>query len=458
MQFASFSFLYFFFPISLAAYHAVPKHWKPMTMLIISAIFILSGGIFSAGVLLLLTAGTFGAGLLLEKIRASHSRSALLLGTAVMFEFAALILLRSDWMQSWKVNWIHGADFFPFGFAFFVLQSIGYLVDVHRGKCHAEHNWQRLSLFLLFYPRLIMGPVVQYSTVEKTLCVPSFSLSQIGAGFFRVLLGLAKKLILANWLVQIFDTVMLADTALYSAWIYWIGIFAKFLSLYFSLSGYADMAIGTALCYGVKLPESYGKTMFYPGIALFAEQWNRTVVQWFSHYVGTHFHGRNRFFHVFAVVITWGCVGLWYGFRLTTMLWGMGIGLCIGLEYLFGNKNRYRGFRYAGTLFLLCVSMVLFVLPDMPHVLLCWKKLFQITEFTPKEADFLLLKGYILVLLVGVYAATGNLHTLLRQAEKQKWFRWIRLPGMLLAGALLLLVCTAVLVTGNGSTTADLLL
>ena len=69
-----------------------------------------------------------------------------------------------------------------------------------------------------------------------------------------------------------------------------------------------------------------------------------------------------------------------------------------------------------------------------------------------------MLKGYILVLLVGVYAATGNLHTLLRQAEKQKWFRWIRLPGMLLAGALLLLVCTAVLVTGNGSTTADLLL
>ena len=73
MQFASFSFLYFFFPISLAVYHAVPKQWKPMTMLIISAIFILSGGIFSAGVLLLLTAGTFGAGLLLEKIRASHS-------------------------------------------------------------------------------------------------------------------------------------------------------------------------------------------------------------------------------------------------------------------------------------------------------------------------------------------------------------------------------------------------
>lgn len=162
MQFASFTFLFFFLPITMGIYYLTPRRWKREVMLGISILFLFCGGWMAALTELVLAALTYGAGLLLEKLRSKKALSRLTLAGTLLVQFGALIVLRSDWLYSLKAGAFHGSALFPLGLAFFVLQSAGYCIDVFRGKCRGETNWRRLGLYLLFYPRLIMGPVVPY--------------------------------------------------------------------------------------------------------------------------------------------------------------------------------------------------------------------------------------------------------------------------------------------------------
>lgn len=458
MQFASFTFLFLFLPITLGIYHLAPFRWKREVMLSISILFLLSGGWLAAVVELLLTAGTYSVGLLLERLRPKKKLSGLTLFGITAVYLIVLILLRSNWLRSWETNFLRGIDFFPLGLAFFVLQGIGYCADVRRGKCHAERNWRQLFLYMLFYPRLIMGPVVSYSTALKSQCETSFSMQQIGAGLMRFLIGLAKKLLLADWVGMLFQTVNQSDPSGYSAIIAWLGAFSQLLSLYLELSGYADMAVGLGLCYGIRLPESYGTSLFFPSIAKFADQWNRTVVQWFSHYVGTRFHGSSRIFHLFAVMMTWGCVGLWYEFRLPALLFGLGIGVCIWAEHLLWKNQHDSGIRYVITVLLLSVGAVLLTLPDLSSVWEYLRIMFGMGHLTPTETDGALLRSYTLILLISAYVVSGNWRKMLHLVEEKLWFRFIRIPLTILTAILLLMVDIAILVHTGGTVPMQLLL
>ena len=400
MQFASFTFLFFFLPITMGIYYLTPRRWKQEVMLGISILFLFCGGWMAALTELVLAALTYGAGLLLEKLRTKKALSRLTLAGTLLVQFGALIVLRSDWLYSLKAGAFHGSALFPLGLAFFVLQNAGYCIDVFRGKCRGETNWRRLGLYLLFYPRLIMGPVVSYPMVHKTICDPAFDMSRIGGGLLRFLVGMAKKLFLADWVGMLFQTLCQTSDAPYSMLVVWLGAFSQLVTLYLELSGYADMAIGIGACYGVRLPKSYGKSLFYPSIAAFADQWNRTVVQWFSHYVGTHFRGSNRFFQLLALMITWGCIGLWYGVRLPSLLFGLLIGFCLWLAHLLWRDKRTSMLRYALTLLLLSVGAVLLTLPDLPSVWNYLKIMLCGGHIAPTEADADLLRAYGLALAV----------------------------------------------------------
>lgn len=459
MQFASLSFLFLFLPITLSIYHLTPQRWKREVMLGISILFLLSGGLAAAGIELLLTIGTFFAGWLLEHLQKRRKLGCLFLGGVVLLYAVMLLLLRSDWMQVWETALVRGSDFFPLGLAFFALQGIGYCADVRRGKCSAERNWRTFFIYMLFYPRLIMGPVVSYTAAEKScLEISSRKMQQIGAGLSRFTLGLAKKLILADWVGMFFTTMEQAGISEYSAFSAWLGALSHWLSLYLELSGYADMAIGLAQCYGVQLPGSYGNQLFYPSISRFSENWNRSVVQWFSHYVGTHFHGKKRLFHLFAVLITWGLVGLWYGFRWPSVLWGWMIGLFLDIEYLMGRKIRHYGLRYAVTTVILCVGSLLLTMPDLSSVWEYFRIMIGTGRVMPVDRDLNLIRSYGLAMILSIYAATGNWRSLLHMVENKLWFRRIRIPLTVCICVLFFMGCVILLIGTNGSSSVQLML
>ena len=442
MQFASFTLIFLFLPITMLLFYLTPNRWKREVMLGISLLFLCSGGWLAAAVEILLTALTYGAGLLLEHLRQRKHFSRLVLTGSILLHFGALLLLRSDWLFSLKAGWFSGKSLFPLGLAFFTLQSVGYCIDVFRGKIHGEKNWRQLGLYLLFYPRLIMGPVVSYSVAVKSLCTPVFDIARVGQGLLRFLVGLGKKLILANWLGMLFQTLCQADTGTYSLMLVWLGAFAQLMTLYLELSGYADMAIGLGLCYGVRLPESFGKSLFYPSMVAFADQWNRTVVQWFSHYVGTHFRGKNHFLYLFAMLATWGCIGLWYGFRLPSLLFGLLIGGALWLEHLLWRNSYHSVIRYILTAVLLSLGAVLLSLPDLQSVWSYVRIMVGTGSLAPTEADADVLRAYGLIFLAAVYSVSGN---------------W-RTPLTLLAALLLLAANTAFLIQTGGAVSMQLLL
>ncbi len=464
MQFASFTFLFLFMPITLGIYHVVPKSWKQYVLLGISVLFLLGGGIIAALVELVLTGGTFGTGIWLEHMRkkAYKKRSILLLTAVVIIYVSVLLLLRSDWMQMWKTLWLSGNDFFQLGLSFFTLQGIGYCLDVRRGECDAERNWWKLLLYLLFYPKLMMGPIVPYRIAKNSLSDTTFSLSQMGIGFQRFLTGLAKKLIFADGCEMLFSTIYQSDMTTYSILIFWVGAFAKLLSLYFEFSGYADMAIGLGLCYGVKLPESYGKKLFYPTMTKFTEQWNKTVVQWFFQHIGSKLHGNKRILHILAVVLIWGMIGLWYDFRLLPLLFGMFVGLCVGLEYLLEKKKKtsYHAIRYFLTILLCCIGTVLLSLSDWEICKQYFLGCFGMIHLTPTDMDWEILSGFWIILAIVIYAATGNFGTLVRKIQRSDHRFWKACiePLQILAVLLLLFIDGVMLIRAGGSAEIHVLL
>lgn len=458
MQFASFTFLFLFFPLTLAAYYLTPGRWKNITFLATNILFILGGGVLSATVLFLMTIGTYGAGILIEHVSARRKLSGLVTALVAIMEFSVLILLRSVSLQNLTTGWMRGVDLFPLGLSFFVLQSLDYCFEVQRGRCPAQRHVFELARYLLFYPRLIMGPVVPYRAAIKQVPATRCHASLIGGGMFRFLIGLAKKLLLADWVNMFYLIIVQADEPAYSVMILWLGALAKLLALFLELSGYADMAIGLAQCYGIRFPESYGKTIFYPTISQFADQWNRTVVQWFFHYVGTRFHGSRKLFHVFAVMVTWGCIGLWYDLRLTTLVWGMGIGLCIGIEYLMGYGIRYPVLRYILTFVLLCVGAVLLAQPDAQQAFAYVRGMLGGVPITPTDADGRLLRSYLLVILISVYAACGNWQTLTRFLDQNSRLSFLRQPLTLLAALALFVLDAVLLVSFDGTVSFQLTL
>lgn len=456
MQFASLSFLFLFLPISLGVYYFSPRRWKREVMLGISIIFLLGGGIVAALIEVLLALGTFFVGLLLERLQNRRKLSGLVLFGTIAVYIAIVLMLRSDSMQLWETSLFRGKDFFPLGLSFFALQGIGYCIDVRRKKCMAETNWRNFFLYMLFFPRLIMGPVVSYSSAKKLKVETKFSMAQMGGGLSRFTIGLAKKMLLANWVGMFFRTASQTDSSNYSLLILWIGALAQLLSLYFELSGYADMAIGIALCFGVRLPESYGVALAVPTVAKFAEHWNRTVVQWFSHYIGTKFHSRVQLLRLIAIMITWGMIGLWYGFRLPTLLWGLGIGLCIGIEYLVGFGKRYYGIRYTLTALILTFGAVLLTLPDLSSVWAYVHGMVGLGHLAPSDADWHLIRSYGLALLIAGYLASGNWKTIFRLIQEKTWFRWARVPLAVAATLVLFCISIAVLLSCGGSAVMQL--
>lgn len=460
MQYASFTFLFLFLPITLGIYALTPQAKKPYVMLGISVFSLLFGGVFSALIELFLTLGLFGAGILLEHCRKQGRKKSgrLFLCGFIILCLAVCLFLRSDFVQSYSGSWWTGTDFFPLGLSFFTLQCVGYCLDVWQAKIAAERCPWRLFLYMLFFPCHLMGPVLSYEEADKLLFQPHVSLSRVGSGLQRFLMGLAKKLLLADGLSHLYETLAYADPTAYSITFLWLGAFAEWMSLYLEFSGYADMALGLAACYGIQLPECYGKTVYYYSMRQGSEHWNQSVVQWFYRYIGAHVHGQHTFIHVLGMMLTWGCIGLWYDVSPVTFGFGLWIGLFISLEYLLDKRQTQSGVRLVICTLLCCIGTLLCSITNWSTGLSYLQGMIGMGSIAPTDADGAVLTAYWIVLLVSFYVTTGNWHTLTHKLFAQPKFKPIEVPCRVLAAILLLVLDASILIVMGGTAEMQLVL
>ncbi len=258
----------------------------------------------------------------------------------------------------------------PIGISFYTFQSMSYLVDVYRGDVKPQRNFMSLLLYISMFPQLIAGPIVRYSTIAKEINRRHISFDDIAEGSFRFLIGLGKKVILANELSEISSKFLDADLSTVTTGGAWLGIIAYTLQIYFDFSGYSDMAIGMGRCLGFHFNDNFNYPYVSCTITEFWRRWHISLGSFFRDYVYIPLGG-NRRHQMVNIFIVWFLTGLWHGASWNFVIWGMYFGLIIVIEkytILKVREHIWSGLLHIYSLFLIIFGWVIFYFDDFTRL------------------------------------------------------------------------------------------
>lgn len=344
MVFADLFFIYFFLPICLIFYFAFKKLEARNTVLIVFSLIFYAWG-EPIWVLLLLFSATFNwfMGLLISK-NADTKVSKVIVGTAITVNLALLLVFKYSAFFVENINGLFRASLtvpsiaLPIGISFFTFQAISYILDCYWGTVKAQKRFKNFLLYLTLFPQLIAGPIVRYSVVEQEITHRRITAADLSEGALRVIVGLSKKVIIANNLYTIVESFFGADVSGLSTLGTWYTVIAYSLYVYFDFSGYSDIAIGLGRMFGFHFDENFKHPFACKTIAEFWQRWHISLGSFFRDYLlYVPIFGKNRkYFNLFLV---WFCTGMWHGASWNFILWGLYFGCFIFFEQKLGKKK-----------------------------------------------------------------------------------------------------------------------
>lgn len=367
MLFSSIVFLYYFLPIVLLLYLAAPKSMKNSVLLVCSLVFYAWGEpryvLLMAGSILV----GYVCGLQIEKYRGSKAGrvwvalSVLVsLGFLFYFKYVDFFLDSFAKVTGLPVKLLGVA--LPIGISFYTFQMLSYTIDVGRGQVKAQRNLLHLATYIAMFPQLIAGPIVRYSDIAESLVHRRHTVEETALGIRRFVLGLGKKVIIANSLGELVNALVLPEaSSVLSCWGYAV---AASLFIYFDFSGYSDMAIGLGHMFGFHFPENFNYPFLSKSMTEFWRRWHMTLGGWFRDYLyiplgGNRVSRGRQFFNIFLV---WLATGLWHGAAWNYVVWGLYFAVLLLLEKFllkdFLDKHGIFARLYFGVLIL--VSFVIF--------------------------------------------------------------------------------------------------
>ena len=367
MVFSSMTFLYYFLPVVLLVYFVAPRKVKNGVLLLASLFFYAWGEpkyiiLMSVTVLI----GYFCA-LIIESRRGKISGKIALvvaliccLGILGVFKYFNFFVSGFNKVTGLSVGFLSVT--LPIGISFYTFQLISYVVDVYRGTLNVEKNFLNLFTYVVMFPQLIAGPIVRYQDVVSDLETRKHSIPMVREGILRFVIGLGKKVLIANQLGELADTYLeVQDTSVLFAWVCAI---ASALQIYFDFSGYSDMAIGLGRILGFKFPENFNYPYISSSITEFWRRWHMTLGGWFRDYVYIPLGGSRvksgRL--VFNLLVVWMLTGLWHGASINFVLWGLFFGILIIAEKLFllPYIEKAKVFNHIYVLLAVIISFVIF--------------------------------------------------------------------------------------------------
>ncbi len=258
----------------------------------------------------------------------------------------------------------------PIGISFYTFQSISYLADVYRGETQPQKNFASLLLYISMFPQLIAGPIVRYSAISAEINRRRISFDDLAEGSFRFLIGLGKKVILANELSEISSEFLDGNLASLTTGGAWLGIIAYTFQIYFDFSGYSDMAIGMGRCLGFHFEENFNFPYISGTITEFWRRWHISLGSFFRDYVYIPLGG-NRRHQMLNILVVWFLTGLWHGASWNFVLWGLYFGVIITLEKytILKARDKIPSFiLHIYSLFLIIFGWVIFYFDDMSRL------------------------------------------------------------------------------------------
>ena len=372
MVFSSFSFLLVFFPAVCLCYFAVPQRFRRARNLILlafSLLFYFWGE--ARGVLLMLAVilVSYCSALLIGRTRSQALRRlglwlelAVCLGVLFYFKYA-------DWLIG-SANSLLGTAvplpevIMPIGISFFTFQSMSYVFDVYRGKVPAQRNLLCVALYVSLFPQLVAGPIVRYETVAEEIVSRRENLEDVYAGLQRFIMGLGKKLLLADVFGREAEAVFAMNSALRGTPTAWLGALCFSLQIYFDFSGYSDMAIGMGRMFGFHFLENFNYPYISRSVTEFWRRWHISLSTWFRDYVYIPLGGNRRGLprQLLNLLAVWALTGLWHGASWNFVLWGLYYFLLLVLEKLLLGRLLKRLPAFLGSVYTLLAVVLGWVL------------------------------------------------------------------------------------------------
>ena len=251
------------------------------------------------------------------------------------FKYAGFILQTFNTITGSSFTWKD--IILPLGISFYTFQAMSYPIDVYWKKVPAQKNILIFGTYISMFPQLIAGPIVRYEQISRQFTGRNPSISEISSGIQRFIIGLSKKVLIANNVGLIWDhysTILSPDLSLLGAW---LGIIAFTLQIYFDFSGYSDMAIGLGKMLGFSFPENFRFPYMSSSITEFWRRWHITLGSWFRDYVYIPLGGNRKgiFRQILNIIIVWAITGLWHGASWNFVLWGLYYAVLLIIEKLF---------------------------------------------------------------------------------------------------------------------------
>lgn len=418
MIFSSIFFVFAFLPVTLILYYLVPFKMKNFVLLIFSLIFYAWGEPVYVLLMLFSIVINFISGLELETyLESGEQRKAKIacivtvivdLGVLGFYKYFGFLIENLNAVLPFEIPYHQLA--LPIGISFYTFQTLSYVIDVYWGKVKAQHNLIDFGAYVSMFPQLIAGPIVRYSDVEKQLRRRNISAAKFGDGAMWFLQGLGKKVLLANNMGSVYESIAALGASNTSVLTAWIGCFAYTMQIYFDFGGYSDMAIGLGKMLGFDFVKNFDYPYTAKSITEFWRKWHISLSSWFKEYVYIPLGG-NRVGTAKAIrnlMIVWALTGLWHGAAWNFIFWGLyyGIILCIEKYILKGGLERLPGFvRHIYTMVLVMLGWVLFFSPSLGSALSYMGTMFGIGGSGLFDmTGFYYLKGS---LILGIFSAVS---------------------------------------------------
>jgi alginate O-acetyltransferase complex protein AlgI len=341
MVFSGIEFLYYFLPAVMLIYFLAPKRLKNLMLFVSGLGFYAWGEPVYVIVMVISTAVDYTAGILMSKTEDERKRRACLISSVVI----NLGLLFTFKYSSFAVDTFNGIFRtaipspnlpLPIGISFFTFQSMSYTIDLYRRKITVQRSFINFAAYVTCFPQIVAGPIVKYQDIAAELDDRRVSISDMSDGVSVFIVGLAKKVLLANNIGIFWSRVKEMDYSTLPALTAWLGIIAFTFQIYFDFSGYSDMAIGLGRMLGFTYPKNFDLPYLSKSVSQFWRRWHITLGSWFRDYVYIPLGGSRagKWKTVRNLAIVWLLTGLWHGASMNFVLWGAWFGLLIIAEHM----------------------------------------------------------------------------------------------------------------------------
>ena len=388
MLFSSMTFVFMFLPIVCATYLLARKELQNYILLVASILFYAWGEPrYLAIMILTILVNYIGANYISRSHNAMH-RKLLLIATIVVdlsflfyFKYFNFVMDNINQLFHTQINFIDVV--MPIGISFYTFQALSYVVDVYRGEVKAQRDIYKLALYITLFPQLVAGPIVKYHDVDEQISDRTVTFDKVAYGVKRFIVGLAKKMLIANTLGAVADKIFTQPVENFDALTAWVGAIAYTLQLYYDFSGYSDMAIGLGSIFGFKFLENFNYPYISKSITEFWRRWHISLSTWFKEYLyiplgGNRVSKRRNLFNLLVVFLA---TGIWHGASWNFIFWGLWHGAFIIFEKLTGWHKKEGGLKiniaqHIYTMFAFVIGWVMFRADNMAYAWAYLKNMF----------------------------------------------------------------------------------